>query len=106
MNKERRLALKSALSYKVINKEIIVLDDLKLDNHKIKTMLGIIDALKIKGTMLVVTDSVDDNLLLATSNLSNVKVITAKELNTYDVTVYNYLIITEKAIKLVEEVLL
>ena len=103
--KERRLALKSALSYKVSNKELIVLDSLNIDTNKTKDMKTILDNLKVNRNILIVVDELNDNLVLATRNLDNVFLITSDEINTLDVVSANVLIATEGAVKAVEEAL-
>ena len=104
--KERRLALKSALSYKVINKEIIALDELIIDEPKTKSMKDVINNLKIKQSTLIVTNEMSDNLMLSVRNIKNIKVIMPTEINVYDLTNYDCLLVTETAIKTIEEVLL
>jgi len=104
--KERRLALKSALSYKVINKEIIALDELIIDEPKTKSMKDVINNLKIKQSTLIVTNEMSDNLMLSARNIKDIKVIMPTEINVYDLTNYDCLLITEAAIKTIEEVLL
>ena len=103
--KERRLALKSALSYKVSNKELIVLDNLNIDTNKTKDMKTILDNLRVNRNILIVVDELNDNLVLATRNLDNVFLITSDEINTLDVISANVLIATEGAVKSVEEAL-
>lgn len=103
--KERRLALKSALSYKVINKELIVLDSLNVESNKTKDMKAILENLKVDRNILIVVDELNDNLVLATRNLNNVFLITSDEINTLDVVSANVLIATEGAVKAVEEAL-
>jgi large subunit ribosomal protein L4 len=103
--KERRLALKSALSYKVTEKEIIAIDDFNIDSTKTKDMIDIMNNLKVNKSALIVVSELTDNLVLASRNLSDIKVISANEVNTFDVVTYDYLIIAEDAIKILEEVL-
>ena len=103
--KERRLALKSALSYKVSNKELIVLDNLNIDTNKTKDMKVILDNLKVNRNILIVVDELNDNLVLSTRNLDNVFLITSDEINTLDVVSANVLIATTGAVKSVEEAL-
>ncbi|MDD2202977.1 MAG: 50S ribosomal protein L4 [Bacilli bacterium] len=103
--KERRLALKSALSYKVTGKELIAIDEFNIDSIKTKDMIDIMNNLKVDKSALIVVSELSDNLVLASRNLSDVKVIKANEVNTFDVVTYDYLIITEDAIKGLEEVL-
>ena len=103
--KERKLALKSALSYKVIDSELIVLDALKLEYNKTKEMKDILANLKVDRNILIVVDELDDNVVLATRNLNNVLLLSADEINTMDVVSAHVLIATESAIKSVEEAL-
>ncbi len=103
--KERKLALKSALSYKVNEKELIAVDTLVIDSSKTKDMISIMNDLKIDKSALIVVNDLTDNLILSTRNLSDVKVISANEVNTFDVVTYDYLVIAEDAIKALEEVL-
>lgn len=103
--KERRLALKSALSYKVLDNELIVLDSLKLESNKTKEMKEILANLKVDRNILIVVDELDDNVVLATRNLSNVLLLSADEINTMDIVSAHALIATEDAIKSVEEAL-
>lgn len=103
--KERVLALKSALTYKVINKEIMVVTELTVEEPKTKLIKELLNALKIEKSVLIVTNDLSSNLELGTRNLTNVKVIRPEEINTYDISGYNYLLITEPAVKTIEEVL-
>lgn len=103
--KERRLALKSALTYKANDKEIIAIEKFDLESNKTRDFLKFLEDLKVNGKALIVTTELTDNSILATRNVKNVKLVLANELNTYDVLAYDKLIITEDAIKYVEEVL-
>ena len=103
--KERKLALKSALSYKVIDNELIVLDELKLASAKTKEIKEILANLKVERNILVVVDELDENLILAARNLENVLLLQADEINTMDIVSAHVLIATEAAIKSVEEAL-
>ena len=103
--KERRLALKSALTYKANDKKIFVVDNIELSTSKTKDFIKLLEDLKIEGKTLIVVKELTDNLILASRNLSDVKVIETHEINTYDVTYYNNLVITEEAVKMLEEVL-
>ena len=103
--KERKLALKSALSYKVLDNELIVLDELKLASAKTKEMKEILTNLNIDRNILVVVDELDENLILAARNLENVLLLQADEINTMDVISAHVLVATEAAIKSVEEAL-
>ena len=101
--KESRLALKSALSYKVSAKAIMVVEKFDVKNAKTKDFTKLLDTLKIEGKVLVVVSELTDNLVLASRNLSNVKVIESHEINTYDVLNYKTIVITEEAVKMLEE---
>jgi len=103
--KERRLALKSALTYKATDKAIIVVDKFDAETNKTKDMIKVLEGLKVTGKALIVTTELTENLILSTRNLSNIKVVLANELNTYDVLYVEKIIITEDAVKYVEEVL-
>ncbi len=103
--KERRLALRSALTYKINDKEVIAIEKFDAKTNKTKDMIKLLDSLKITGKALIVTTELTENTILATRNLSNVKLILANELNTYDILNCDKLVITEDAIKYVEEVL-
>jgi len=103
--KERRLALKSALSYKTIESNLIIVDNFKLEDGKTKTAKAILNSLGITNTVLIVVDELDENMVLATRNLRNVILLEASEINTYDVIAADKMIITEKAVKMLEEAL-
>ena len=102
--KERRLALKSALAYKAIESKIIVIDKLETTN-KTKDFKAILNNLKVDKKVLFVVEELNDNLILSSRNLSNVLVLTVEELNVYDITYADTLVITEQAVKKLEEVL-
>ena len=103
--KERRLALKSALSYKVIDSELTVLDELKLSSSKTKEIVKVLEGLKLNKSTLFVVNELTDELILASRNLEGVKVILPNEVNVLDVSRYQNLVATEDAIKSIEEVL-
>ena len=103
--KESRLALKSALSYKASNKAIMVVENIDVKDAKTKTFTNILETLKIEGKVLVVVKELNENLILASRNLRNVKLIESHEINTYDVLNYKTIVITEEAVKMLEEVL-
>jgi len=97
------LALKSALVYKYINKELLLLDKFIVDQPKTKVMIKIINNLKIDKGALIIVKELNDNLILASRNLNNFKVITAPEINPYDLSHYHHLILTEEALSLIEK---
>ncbi|MBP3461631.1 MAG: 50S ribosomal protein L4 [Bacilli bacterium] len=103
--KERRLALKSALSYKFIDKELIVVDSFNLESNKTKDAIKILENLKANKNILIVVDELTENMILATRNLNNVILLQADEINTLDVISADNMIITENAVKKIEEVL-
>ena len=99
LNKKLKvLARKSALSYKAMDKNIMVLEELSLKSPKTKDFISVLKNLKVDGDKtLFVTSQNDNNTILSSRNLSNTKVITAEMLNTYDILNSNKLIISEKA---------
>lgn len=103
--KVRRLAIKSALSSKVIDNEIIVLDALTLNAPKTKEFAAILNNLKVDRKALVVASSYDDNVALSARNIPGVKFVAADGINVLDVLTYDKLIITKEAVQKVEEVL-
>jgi len=103
--KVRRLAMKSALSSKVENGTIMVLDDLKIDQPKTKDMVRILENLKINNKALVVTAGRDENVLKSARNIPGVKPTSAGLLNVYDLMAHPTLVITRDAVSRVEEVL-
>ncbi len=103
--KERALALKSALAYKVINKELVVVDEFKLESNKTKDMKAILNNFKVERNVLIVVSELNDNLILATRNLDNVLLLEANEVNVLDLVSANLVIAEEKAIKEIEEAL-
>lgn len=106
MNKKvRRLALKSALSQKVIDNELTVLDVLTLDAVKTKSMVKVLENLEANRKTLIVMDEVNETVALSARNIPGVKVIDSKGLNVYDILDSTKLLITEAAVKAVEEVL-
>ena len=103
--KERKIALKSALAYKVLEKQLIVVDNFKLETNKTSNAAAILENLKIASNVLIVVDELDDNMILATRNLNNVTLITSDEINTLDIVSNSNMIVTEAAVKKLEEVL-
>jgi large subunit ribosomal protein L4 len=102
--KVRRLAIKSALSSKVLDNEIIVLDSLSIAAPKTKEILSLLNNLKVDRKALVGTAEYDDNVALSVRNLPNAKFVSAEGINVLDVLGYDKLIITKDAAKKVEEV--
>ncbi|MUG68233.1 50S ribosomal protein L4 [Paenibacillus campinasensis] len=103
--KVRRLAIKSALSSKVNDNAIIVLDQLTLNAPKTKEFASILSNLKVGRKALIVAPSYDDNVALSARNIPGVKFVAADGINVLDVLSYDQLIITKEAVQKVEEVL-
>lgn len=104
--KEKRLALKSALSYKVLDKELVVVDAIKFDTNKTKEMTNLLEVLGLTNhKVLVCAKELTDNVCLAARNLANVKVVMPNEVNTYDLVSSDNLLIEEEALTALEEVL-
>ncbi|MFC4098332.1 50S ribosomal protein L4 [Paenibacillus xanthanilyticus] len=103
--KVRRLAIKSALSSKVIANDIIVLDQLTLASPKTKEFAAILNNLKVARKALVVTANYEDNVALSARNIPGVKFVAADGINVLDVLVHDKLIITKEAVAKVQEVL-
>src|SRR6204780_1244744 len=94
--KTRSLALRKALSERLKAGDVVVVDDLKLASPRTKEFIGMISALDLKGTMLVVSEA-DKNLTLASRNVGNVTVTTGDSLNTYDILRPDKLLFTRSA---------
>ena len=104
--KVKLLARKSALAYKVKNKEILILEDFNLSNPNTSDYLNIIKSfgLEAKKT-LVVTSEINNNIYLSSRNLKNSKVVINSELNTYEITDANKILILESAVEGIESTL-
>jgi large subunit ribosomal protein L4 len=98
----RRGAFVSALSAMMKEKAIVVVDDMNID-AKTKAAVKVLDALKLNRRVTVVTDGVNENAIRAFSNLEGKNVTTADILNTYDLVVSDYVVMTKEAIKKIEE---
>lgn len=104
--KERRIALKSALADKANDKAIIVLENLTVETPKTKEMMNILETLKVADKkVLLVVDAFDDNMILASRNIQNLVLILAEEINVLDVVGTDVMVVTEAALKNIEEVL-
>ena len=102
--KVRRLAMKSALTSKVLDGSIIVLDNLTLAEGKTKLMAEVMKNLGSPRKALVVTPGRDENVVRASNNLAGVKTASVGTINVLDILNYDKFIITQEAVKLVEEV--
>ena len=104
--KERRLALKSALSHKFNDNEVIVMEELTFATPKTKEMTTLLNTLKIADKkVLFVVDDFTENVILASRNIPNVALIAANELNVLDLVNSDVVVFTSEAIKKIEEAL-
>ena len=104
--KERKLALKSVLTYKAHDKEIIVVDKITLDVPKTKEMVKLLEGLKIADKkVLMVMHELDENIILAGRNLQNIFMMEPSELNVLDIVNADYILADVAAIKDIEEAL-
>jgi large subunit ribosomal protein L4 len=96
--------MKSALSSKVRENEIIVLDSLKLDEPKTKEMAKVLENVKAAKKALIVTDVKDENVVRSAANIPGVKTTIVGEMNVYDIVNHTSLILTKDAVTRIEEV--
>ena len=101
--KEKRIALLSALSSKVADNKIVVLDEFKLDEIKTKKFAEVMNNLKVSKA-LVVLEGENKNVVLSGRNIPTVKVSATNEINTYDVLKYDTLVVTKAAVEKLQEV--
>ncbi|OXC14281.1 MULTISPECIES: 50S ribosomal protein L4 [Lactobacillus] len=101
--KQRRLAIKSVLSQKLIDNDLIVLDKLTMSAPKTKELVSMLNGLNADGKVLIVSD--DNNVQLSARNLTKVKVVPVNGLNVEDAVNYGKLILDQDAVKKIEEVL-
>jgi large subunit ribosomal protein L4 len=103
--KVRRLALKSALSSKVVSGDLIILDELNFEQPKTKVMLGVLENLKVVRKALIVTAEDNVNLEKSARNIPGIKPLVSAQLNVYDILNCDKLVMTKDAVARVEEVL-
>jgi len=101
----KRLALRSALSAKARDGQVVVLTDLKMAAPKTKDLASFLKSMGMEKNVLIVTHEVEPNLVLSARNIPGVSVTTAQELSTYQTMAAKHLLITEDAVKKLEEVL-
>jgi len=99
----RQLSLRKALSERLHAGDVLLVDDIKLDSPKTKDFVGVLSALNLDGTTLIVSHATDKNLSLASRNVANVKLTTSDALNTYEVLRSDKLVFTRGAFEKVEE---
>ena len=102
--KERRLAIRSVLSSKVLEKELTVLDKIELKEIKTKSMVKALSALKLEGKTLIVLPENNTNVVMSARNIEGVKTISANNINVFDLLKYNNLVLPVDTVKKVEEV--
>ncbi len=101
--KEKRAALKSALTSRVNEQKFIVLDELKLEEVKTKNFQEILNNLKVKGALVVLSDN-DQNVILSARNIPTVKTTQVNTLNVFDVMKYKTVVLAKDAVAKIEEV--
>ena len=102
--KERRLAIRSVLSSKVLEKELTVLDKIELKEIKTKSMVKALSALKLEGKTLIVLPENNTNVVMSARNIEGVKTISANNINVFDLLKYNNLVLPVDTVKKLEEV--
>ena len=101
--KERRLALKSALTSRVQADKFIVVDDLKMDEIKTKTLANTLSSLKVNKALVILKDD-SNNVVLSARNIPNVKTAYTNTINVYDIMKYDTVVIDKTAVATIEEV--
>ena len=102
--KERRLAIKSLLSSKVLENELVVVDDFKMKEIKTKNMVNALANLKVEGKTLVLLPEKNENVQKSARNIEGVKTTLVNTINVYDLLKYKNLVITVDTVKKLEEV--
>ena len=102
--KLRRLAMKSALSSKVAENQIVVVDELKFEEPKTKEMIKFLEAVKAEKKALIVTAEKDENVVKSAANIPGVRTALATTMNVYEIVNYTSFIVTKEAVELIEEV--
>ena len=101
--KEKQAAMKSALTDRVNDQKLIVLDELKMDEIKTKTFVNVLNNLKVEKA-LVVLPEVDEKVMASAKNVKSVKATQTGALSVYDILKYNTVVLTKDAVKKIEEV--
>jgi len=102
--KVKRLAMKSALTSKVLNNEIIVVDEIHFDAPKTKEMANFLNRINADKKALIVMGEKDENVIKSANNIPNVATALVNTINVYDILKYNSFVITKDAVRKVEEV--
>ena len=101
--KEKRAALKSALTSRVQENKLIVIDELKFDAIKTKNMVNVLKAFSLEKA-LIVLDSVDENVIVSARNIAGIKTTQVNAINVYDILKYQTVVATKAAVSKIEEV--
>ena len=105
LNKKlRRLAMLSAFSQKVIDQNLLVVDNLAVDGFKTRTIVKMLEALKVSGKALIVTQEADKKVYKSAANIPGVKTAAVNTLNVYDILNYDAFIVSKGAVTKIEEV--
>lgn len=102
--KVKRLAMKSALSSKAQNSELIVLDSIRMNEYKTKTIVEMLKALGVEGKALIVMPEVDSKVIKSAANIPGIKTALVNTLNVYDILNYDKFIVVQDAVSKIEEV--
>ena len=102
--KEKRLAIKSILSSKVLEKELTVVDKLELAEIKTKTIVKALEDLKVEGKTLIIIPEQNKNVVMSARNIEGVKTILVNNINVFDLLKYNKLVLPLETVKKIEEV--
>ena len=102
--KEKRLAIKSVLSSKVLENELVVVDSLDLKEIKTNAMVKALNNLKVEGKTLILLPEKNENVQKSARNIENVKTTLVNTINVYDLLKYNKLVVTLDTVKKLEEV--
>ncbi len=102
--KTKAVALLSALSQKIRENEVIFIDEIKVEEPKTKEMASFLKAFGIEKSVLVVMDNSDEQVLRACANIKTINTILVNQLNTYDVVKNSKIVISKKAVEIIEEV--
>ena len=101
--KEKRAALKSALTSRVVDSKIVVLDEIKFNEIKTKNFANVMKNLKLDKALMVIGDN-DANVILSARNIPDVKASQPNTINVYDILKYDTLVVTKDAVAKIEEV--
>ncbi len=102
--KEKQMALKCALTTRVHDQKIVVLDDLTLNEIKTKQMVKVLSALNLKKALIVTDGDSSKNVMLSSNNIQGIKTAAVNNLNVYDILKYDTFVVTKEALQKIEEV--